>query len=112
MNRFNFLWISLGLVMGSQGVVAAEHIITLKNRAMSKSIAVVKPGEAVTFINEDRVAHNIVSLKGENQFDLDAFKPGDSRKVTFAHGGVADIECTIHPGMKMTVFVWEKLSDI
>ena len=98
--------VCLALVGISSAVSAEEHLITQKNLKFDPVIKVVKPGDAVTFRNEDNVVHNIVSLTDEFNFDLGEFKPGMTKSVKFQHNGVVDVECTIHPEMKMTIFVF------
>ena len=85
---------------------AEEHIITQKDLKFNPIIKVVKPGDSVKFKNIDNVVHNIVSLTDEFRFDLGEFKPGMTKSVTFEQKGVVDVECTIHPDMKMTIFVF------
>ena len=81
-------------------------MITQKNLKFSKPLKVVHPGDKVVFTNEDNVAHNIVSLTEDFQFDLGVLKSGMSKSITFKDPGVVDIQCTIHPNMKMTLFVF------
>jgi plastocyanin len=85
---------------------ADEHLIKQKNLKFDPIIKVVKPGDSVKFKNNDNVVHNIVSLTDEFQFDLGEFKPGMTKSVQFKQKGVVDVECTIHPEMKMTIFVF------
>lgn len=87
--------------------VADEHIITQKNLKFSNPLKVVRPGDKLVFSNEDNVAHNIISLTNDFQFDLGVLKTGTSKSVTFKEQGVVDIQCTIHPGMKMTLFIFK-----
>lgn len=85
---------------------AEEHLITQKDLKFNPFIKVVKPGDTVRFENIDNVVHNIVSLTDEFKFDLGEFKPGMTKSVKFKQKGVVDVECTIHPDMKMTIFVF------
>ena len=98
--------VCLALAAISSAVSAEEHLITQKNLKFDPVIKVVKPGDAVTFRNEDNVVHNIISLTDEFNFDLGEFKPGMTKSVKFQQKGVVDVECTIHPEMKMTIFVF------
>jgi plastocyanin len=85
---------------------AEEYVVTQKDIQFHPVIKVVKPGDAVTFKNMDNVVHNIVSLTDEFEFDLGEFKPGMTKSVKFKQKGVVDVQCTIHPEMKMTIFVF------
>lgn len=86
--------------------IAEEFVITQKDLKFSKPLKVVHPGDKVIFTNEDNVAHNIVSLTADYLFDLGVLPSGASKSVTFKDPGVVDIQCTIHPNMKMTMFVF------
>jgi plastocyanin len=85
---------------------AEEHLVTQKDLKFNPIIKVVKPGDSVQFKNSDNVVHNIVSLTDEFEFNLGEFKPGMTKIVKFKEKGVVDVECTIHPEMKMTIFVF------
>lgn len=89
-----------------QTYAGEEHLVTQKDLTFRPSIKVVKPGDSVKFKNIDNVVHNIVSLTDEFNFDLGEFKPGMTKTVRFKQNGVVDVECTIHPEMKMTIFVF------
>ena len=85
---------------------ADEHLIVEKDIKFKPIIKVVKPGDIVTFKNDDNITHNIVSLTKDFEFDLGKFKPGMKKSVQFKQKGVVDVQCTIHPEMKMTIFVF------
>lgn len=86
--------------------LAEEYLITQNDLQFKPAIKVVKPGDSVKFRNDDNVVHNIISLTDEFQFDLGKFQPGMAKNVSFKQKGVVDVQCTIHPGMKMTIFVF------
>jgi plastocyanin len=86
--------------------VAQEHLVTQKNLKFDPIIKVVKPGDSIKFQNNDNVTHNIISLTEDFKFDLGEFKPGMTKNVKFKEKGVVDVQCTIHPEMKMTIFVF------
>jgi plastocyanin len=85
---------------------AEEYVVTEKDISFHPIIKVVKPGDIIKFQNNDNVTHNIVSFTKDFQFDLGKFKPGMTKSVQFKHKGVVDVQCTIHPEMKMTIFVF------
>jgi plastocyanin len=93
-------------LLSTNTAAAEEYVITQKDLQFHPIIKVVKPGDAVTFKNKDNVVHNIVSLTDEFEFDLGEFKPGMTKSVKFKQKGVVDVQCTIHPEMKMTIFVF------
>jgi plastocyanin len=65
----------------------------------------VKPGDEVTFVNDDGIPHNVYSSTKGLEFNLKAQDPGTSSTQAFTTEGVAEVRCAFHPGMKMTVTV-------
>jgi len=99
-------YLGILLFLSVSSVQADQVVITEKDLKFSTPIKVIHPGDKVVFLNQDNVAHNIISLTNEFKFDLGVLQAGESKAVTFKEKGVADIQCTIHPGMKMTLFVF------
>jgi plastocyanin len=94
----------MGLTVGA---LAANLTITQKGRIFSSESVTIKKGEALTFVNDDTVPHNIVSTSKGNEFNLGSQPPGSATDVTFKEAGEALIICAIHPRMKMTVKIAE-----
>ena len=90
---------------GSAVAFAAEHTISQKGRAFSESAITVKKGETLVFVNDDNIAHNIMSTTAGNEFNLGSQSPGSSSNVTLSGAGEVTVLCAIHPRMKMTVTV-------
>jgi plastocyanin len=91
----------------SVGALAANLTITQKGRVFSSESITVKKGEAITFVNDDTVPHNIISNSKGNEFNLGSQPPGASTDVTFKEAGEVQVICAIHPRMKMMVKVTE-----
>ena len=89
----------------STGALAATQVIHQQGRAFSSESITVRKGEAVTFLNDDTVPHNIMSASKGNEFNLGSLPPGSSTDVTFKDDGDVQVICAIHPRMKMTVKV-------
>jgi plastocyanin len=91
------------------GCVAAhasqEVVVAQKNKAFSQAKLTIHAGDKVTFRNEDSFVHNVFSLTDANTFDLGTYPQGQAKSVTFAKAGVYDIECAIHPEMKLQITV-------
>jgi plastocyanin len=87
--------------------LAASHTINQKGRVFSAETLTIKKGEAITFVNDDNVPHNIISTSKGNEFNLGSQPPGASTDVTFKEPGEALVICAIHPRMKLTVTVTE-----
>ena len=100
--------LSLAVVAGlSTGALAATQVIHQQGRAFSSESLTVKKGEAVTFLNDDTVPHNIMSASASNEFNLGSQPPGSSTDVSFKETGDVAVICAIHPRMKMTIKVVE-----
>jgi plastocyanin len=82
---------------------AADHVVTQKGNEFSVRTLKVKAGDTVDFRNDDPHFHNVFSLSDVKSFDLGSYPQGQSRKVKFDKEGTVDVECAIHPKMKMTV---------
>jgi plastocyanin len=91
----------------SAGALAANQMIHQQGRVFSSESVTIKKGEALTFLNDDTVPHNIISTSKGNEFNLGSQAPGTSTDVTFKEAGDAQVICAIHPRMKMTVTVTE-----
>lgn len=89
----------------SLGVNAANFIVEQKDKTFSQSTLKVKVGDKIEFKNMDPYNHNIFSLSDIQLFDLGSYPKGESRTVTFEKPGAVDVECAIHPAMKLTVEV-------
>jgi plastocyanin len=89
----------------STGALAATQVIHQQGRAFSSESITVKKSEAVTFLNDDTVPHNIMSASKGNEFNLGSLPPGSSTDVTFKDDGEVQVICAIHPRMKMIVKV-------
>jgi plastocyanin len=89
----------------SVGAYAATEVIHQQGRVFSAESLSVKKGDAVTFLNDDTVPHNIMSATKGNEFNLGSQAPGTSTDVTFKESGDVQVICAIHPRMKMMVKV-------
>ena len=99
---------TLAIICGlSTGAFAATSVVHQQGRLFSTENVTVKKGEALTFLNDDSVPHNIMSASKGNEFNLGSQGPGSSTDVTFKEAGDVTVICAIHPRMKMTVKVVE-----
>lgn len=93
------------LLVLSGAALAAEHVVAQKNKAFSMKKLTVKVGDTVKFVNEDSFAHNVFSLSAPKSFDLGSFGNGGSKSVTFDKPGKVEVECAVHPDMRLDVEV-------
>jgi plastocyanin len=89
----------------SVGALAATEVVHQQGRMFSMESISVKKGEALTFLNDDTVPHNLMSASKGNEFNLGSQAPGTSTDVSFKGAGDVLVICAIHPRMKMTVKV-------
>ena len=89
----------------STGALAATQVIHQQGRMFSSETVTVKKGEALTFLNDDTVPHNVMSASKGNEFNFGSLPPGSSTDVTFKETGDVQVICAIHPRMKMIVKV-------
>ena len=89
----------------SAGALAANQMIHQQGRVFSSETVTIKKGDALTFVNDDSIPHNILSTTKGNEFNLGSQPPGTSTDVTFKEAGDVQVICAIHPRMKMMVKV-------
>ena len=97
------LAILAGFTVGA--FAAANQQIHQKGRVFSTENVTIKKGEALTFVNDDTIPHNILSTSKGNEFNLGSQAPGAATDVTFKEAGDVQVLCAIHPRMKMMVKV-------
>lgn len=91
--------------------VHAENLLveqknkTFVNKGTKVDLLKIKIGDTIEFKNLDPYFHNVFSLSDTKLFDLGSYPEGQSRSVTFDKAGKVEVECAIHPNMKMTVEV-------
>jgi plastocyanin len=87
------------------GTFAAEHVVTQKAKAFSTKKLSVKVGDSIKFVNEDPFSHNVFSLSDAKSFDLGSYGQGGSKSIVFDKAGTVEVECAVHPDMKLVVEV-------
>jgi plastocyanin len=101
----------LAVVLGATCAAQAKEIeVSQKGKAfvMQKNAVHslrVNVGDTVSFRNDDPFFHNVFSGSKVKEFDLGSYPQGQARKVVFDNEGGVDIECAIHPDMKLHVDV-------
>ncbi|MFZ2650182.1 MAG: plastocyanin/azurin family copper-binding protein [Burkholderiaceae bacterium] len=93
------------LAIAGAAWAAQEHVVSQKNKAFSAKKISVKVGDTVKFVNDDNFAHNVFSLSAAKSFDLGSFGSGGSKTVTFDKPGKVEVECAVHPDMRIDVDV-------
>jgi plastocyanin len=97
----------VAFLAGISAGYAADRSIRQKGKVFSETEVSIKKGETLVFVNDDTIAHNVLSTSPAHKFNLGLIQPGHSTPVTFKNAGELNILCAIHPTMKMVVKVTE-----
>ena len=97
----------VAFLVGITAGYAADRTIRQKGKVFSETEVTLKKGETLVFVNDDNIAHNVLSTSAAHKFNLGLIQPGHSTPVTFKNAGDLNILCAIHPTMKMVVKVTE-----
>jgi plastocyanin len=103
---FRILVIAALLVIAKAGLSIGDEIkVGQANKTFAPGAVTIKSGDTIDFVNDDKIAHNVITKGAPENFNLGVIKPGDEKKATLIAPGIYDVRCAIHPGMKMTVTV-------
>jgi plastocyanin len=98
---------SLILALAAQGALAKKIVIHQKDKNFDKKEVKAKIGDVLVFQNDDPFQHNVYSLSKGNSFEIQTQEPESSSELVLSadkfKGGKMDIECAIHPNMKLSV---------
>jgi len=103
--RIALLMSCLGLLGSNAARAVEEHVVNQKNKAFSVKKLTIKVGDSVKFVNDDNFAHNVFSLSAAKSFDLGSYGNGGSKSITFDKPGKVEVECAVHPDMRMDIEV-------
>jgi plastocyanin len=103
MNRIT-LTLVLAL-LAAPAIASQEHVVAQKDKSFTTKSLNIKVGDKVAFRNDDSFSHNIFSLTDAMPFDLGTYGNGQVKSVTFSKPGKFEIECAIHPDMRMMINV-------
>ena len=78
------------------------HTIVQSGRAFPPLEVTVNRGESLTFTNNDEFIHQIFAV---GLFDSEEKSPGENLTENFTQSGTFEVQCHIHPKMKLTVHV-------
>ena len=83
---------------------AADFTILQKDSAFSVPQITIKVGDRITFVNADSANHNVYSETKGSEFEF-VQRPGRSDTVRFSQPGSVEVQCAIHPDMRLEVHV-------
>jgi plastocyanin len=95
----------LALALLVPAYAASTHAVGQSKKAFTVAMLKAKVGDTITFKNDDEFAHNVFSLSEVQSFDLGSYKKGETRSLTLTSAGTIEVECAIHPEMKMKIEV-------
>lgn len=76
--------------------------VEMRDACFTPSTIRIAPGDAVTFVNQDPMTHNV---GGMGWGELGELQQGDAFTATFADAGIYPYACSYHPGMTGAVVV-------
>jgi amicyanin len=95
---------ALAMTATSTAVAAAPSAsVKIANFTFQPPVVTVKPGTAVTWVNDDDIPHTVVAKNGS--FRSKVLDSGDRFTFTFAKAGEYDYFCSIHPHMTGKIIV-------
>ncbi len=84
-----------------------NHDVDMKNKTYLPRHLTIQKQDRVSFLNKDRIKHNVFSSTGANAFDLGTYSAGKKREVTLQESGVVKVYCNIHAEMATFISVSE-----
>jgi plastocyanin len=103
--KLTIMILSVSLLLQGALAFAETHEVGQKNKEFTIRALTLKQGDKVKFINLDTFFHNVFSLSDAAMFDLGSFPEGQFKEVVFDQVGTVEVECAIHPNMKMVINV-------
>jgi hypothetical protein len=79
--------------------------VSQQNRGFSPRVLPIVRGTTVQFPNDDTILHNVFSISKARKFDLDVYRPGKAKSVTFPKPGLVKLYCNIHPEMSCSILI-------
>ncbi len=105
MNHLTWPLAALAVACAALPARAEEHTVSQRNKSFTVKKLKVKVGDTVKFANDDSFAHNVFSLSPAKSFDTGSFGNGQTKQVSFDKPGKVEVECAIHPDMRLDIEV-------
>lgn len=88
----------LALSMGSTQLLAAEHIVEIKQFKFIPEQLTVRPGDTIKWINRDIAPHTATAK--DRTWDTKRLKKGEAMSIVVTKAMKTDYFCLYHPHMK------------
>jgi plastocyanin len=89
----------------NENVIPKNATMDQKNLEFIPHVVVVPVGSTVSFINSDKVNHDIFSASACKKMDIDNFHPGSTRTEFFGMACAVNLLCDLHSEMSGFVVV-------
>jgi plastocyanin len=89
----------------SLGAAADTVEVSQKGRRFLPDSIDLKVGDTLKIHNDDEFIHHIYVASPDFNFESEEQPPGNNIEVKFTHAGDYNVQCRIHPKMKLTVHV-------
>lgn len=94
-----------GIVLNAYASSDDAITISQKNRTYAPEAITIRAGESIRIINDDIFLHHAFVDNERMEYDSGPIEEGEARKISFPEKGEFNVECAIHPKMKLTVTV-------
>jgi plastocyanin len=96
------------LLTGAAGYAqAADITVTMAGADYAPASLAARVGDRLVFVNDDVLDHNVFVPTAGHGVDLGKQPPGNQTELSLGKAGSFEIECVIHPGMRLAVQVTE-----
>jgi plastocyanin len=89
----------------ARAVATSRVVVDQRDQMFIPHVVAVAAGTTVDFPNHDTMLHNVYSASPAKRFDLDMYRPGETRSVRFDTPGVVRLRCNVHSAMEGFVVV-------
>lgn len=102
--------ILIALIAFPVGVLAQtvnDDVITIsqKRRKYAPVAVTIKPGDILRVVNDDIFLHHAFVDNDDMKYDSGSMEEGEKRDIKFPTRGEFQLQCAIHPRMRLTVTV-------
>lgn len=80
-----------------------NKVVHLKDFKYSPAKISIRPGDSITWINEDPVQHTVTAVSED--YDSGVMEQGGRVEMTFDEAGTFDYQCAPHPLMKGSIVI-------
>lgn len=82
--------------------------ISQRERRFTPDAVTLAPNEILRILNDDRFIHHVFFNTESRSYDSGDQRPGQSVDLRFPAAGVYQVQCAIHPKMRLTVTVGDE----